>query len=141
MSENHSSADKKDKNGTPELSAEELRETERDLECGERDPNGMAPNEPGAKLDAGKPRTGLVFRGFARALQQVVNVGTYGARKYSPNGWLHVPDAIERYEDALDRHLLADKSGEELDPESGLPHLAHAAWNILALIELREREK
>jgi hypothetical protein len=32
------------------------------------------------------------------------------------------------------RHLWAFWKGEEIDPESGLPHLAHAAWNIFTLL-------
>ena len=91
---------------------------------------------PGAKLDAGKPRPGLVLKGFRRALMEVAKVGTMGARKYSDNGWEHVPDGFNRYTDAMWRHLLE----EGLDEESGLPHLAHAAWNILAVLELMVRE-
>lgn len=47
----------------------------------EADPNGKKPNEVGAKLDAGKNRLGLVLGGFARALQEIGRVGTYGANK------------------------------------------------------------
>lgn len=107
----------------------------------EADPNGLAAHEAGAKLDAGKRRPQLVLGAFAKALGKVVDVGTYGAVKYSPNGWLSVPDGIDRYGEALYRHLLADLEGEVLDPESNLEHLAHAAWNILAVIELKLREK
>ena len=32
------------------------------------------------------------------------------------------------------RHILAWKRGETNDPESGLPHLAHAGWNCIALM-------
>lgn len=42
----------------------------------ERDPNGIAANQAGAKLDAGKNRLGLVLCGFSRALQEVAKVGT-----------------------------------------------------------------
>lgn len=48
----------------------------------------------------------------------------------------------QRYLDALVRHLLAmvvDPDG--LDPETGLPHLAHVAWNALAVLELQARRK
>lgn len=107
---------------------------------GEADPNGFAPHVPGAKQDAGKVRAGLFFRDFSRALLEVAKVTTYGANKYSPSGWLSVPDAQARYDDAKARHLLRGYQ-EEADPESELAHLAHEAWNVLALLELRLRER
>lgn len=91
---------------------------------------------PGVKLDKGKPRAGLVLGGFSRALLAVADVGTFGAQKYTPHGWLSVPHGIERYTDAMVRHQLAEASGEQTDSESGLSHAAHAAWNALARLEL-----
>lgn len=91
---------------------------------------------PGVKLDHGKPRAGLVLGGFSRALLAVADVGTFGAQKYTPHGWLSVPHGIERYTDAMVRHQLAEASGEQTDSESGLSHAAHAAWNALARLEL-----
>jgi hypothetical protein len=105
----------------------------------EHDPTGRQPHEPGAKLDAGKIRPGLVLGGFSRALQAVSAVGTYGARKYSPNGWRTVPGGVERYTDAMVRHLLEEADASD-DEESGLPHAAHVAWNALARLELMLRE-
>jgi len=101
----------------------------------EADPNGIDPHTPGAKLDAGKLRAGLCVNGFSRALAAVAGITTYGATKYTPNGWRAVPDGLERYTDALYRHLLASAT-EAVDPESGHLHLAHAAWNALAVLEL-----
>lgn len=98
-------------------------------------------HEPGAKLDAGKNRLGLVLGDFAGALWDIGVVGTFGANKYTDHGWLSVPDAKNRYMDALMRHLVSHMRGETNDPESGLKHLAHAGWNILALLELSDREK
>lgn len=37
--------------------------------------------------------------------------------------------------DAAYRHILRFQDGEDLDPETGLHHLAHAAWHCLALIQ------
>lgn len=95
------------------------------------------PHAPGAKLDHGKVRMGLVLGAFRHALRAVGEVGTFGAAKYSDNGWLDVPNGKARYTDALFRHLLAD---DEHDDESGLFHKAHAAWNALAILELHLRE-
>ena len=111
------------------------------MECNtptaETDPHGRDPHEPGAKLDAHKPRTGFVLLGFNRALTEVARVGTFGAAKYTDHGWLSVPNGRERYTDALLRHLLTDESH---DPDSGLLHAAHAAWNALARLELQLRQ-
>ena len=51
----------------------------------------------GVKYDAGKPRYGPVLGGFPRALERVVQVGTFGANKYSDDGWLTVPGGHGRY--------------------------------------------
>ena len=107
----------------------------------EKDPNGKDPHQPGAKLDAGKPRAGLVLGGFAAALAAVVDVGTYGARKYTDNGWKEVPNGVERYTDAMYRHLLAESRGELRDEDTGILHAAHTAWNALARLDLLIRGK
>lgn len=105
----------------------------------ERDPHGLTSGTPGAKFDAGKIRAALVLGDFARALQAVSMVGTFGARKYTPSGWLEVPDAKQRYEDAMLRHWLKEAAGETTDEDSGLLHAAHRAWNALAVLELKLR--
>lgn len=106
----------------------------------EKDPDGLTPDQPGAKLDAGKCRAGLVLGGFARALHAVGEVGTYGANKYSDNGWMQVNNGVSRYTDALWRHMLAEAQGQERDFDTRLLHAAHAAWNALARLDLILRE-
>ena len=106
----------------------------------EADPNGLHPNSPGAKLDAGKVRPSLVLGGFARALWEVSKVGTYGATKYTDNGWMEVADGDKRYDDAKMRHWLKEKMGEKCDKDTNLTHLAHEAWNALARLDLHIRE-
>jgi hypothetical protein len=91
----------------------------------------------GVKNDAGKYRPGLVLGGFANALLAVSVVGTDGAKKYTDGGWKIVPNGEARYVDAALRHLLDDLRGYKVDSDSGSLHLAHAAWNLLAVIELR----
>ena len=86
--------------------------------------------EPGAKFDDGKSSWHLMPWD---AVQGVVDVLDYGANKYCANGWQSVPDARNRYFSAAMRHVLARILGEHKDPESGLPHLAHAATNLLFL--------
>ena len=102
----------------------------------ESDPNGLSQHEAGAKLDAGKNRLGLVLGGFARALEEVGKVGTYGAQRYSPDGWKHVKDGVARYDNAMLRHWFSRRTEGKIDPTTGLMHQAHAAWNALAVLEL-----
>ena len=107
----------------------------------EKDPNGLDSNTAGAKLDAGKNRLGLVLGGFSRSLEEVGKIGTYGAVKYSPNGWVEVTNGIERYTDAMYRHLTEEAKGNQLDSDTGLLHAAHAAWNALARLDLMMRNQ
>lgn len=108
---------------------------------GDVDPDGLSPKDAGAKLDSGKPRLGLVLNGFARALTAVSEVGTMGANKYCDNGWMEVKNGGRRYTDAMYRHFFAEVSDGDFDPESGLLHAAHAAWNALARLELKIRKE
>lgn len=87
----------------------------------------------GRKDDAGKPRWDLLP--FA-ALGDVARVLEFGARKYAPDNWRLVEGWRWRYTRAGLGHLVAFARGEKLDPESGLPHLAHAACCVLFLLEL-----
>lgn len=66
-----------------------------------------------------------------KALMEVAKVAGFGEQKYSRLNYLKGYDWSLSY-DACQRHLHAYWSGEDLDPESGLPHLAHAAWHCLA---------
>lgn len=106
----------------------------------EYDPTGLSQHTPGAKLDGGKVRPELIMRGFANALWAVAEVGTYGANKYTDDGWEKVPDGFRRYTDAMYRHLLQEHMGGAVDQESGLLHAAHVAWNALARLELLLRK-
>lgn len=90
------------------------------------------------KYDGGKAP---IYRGFLAyfpvAAGEVARVSEFGASKYQWNGWRQVPNGIERYSDALVRHLVSQEQGEVLDPDSGLLHAAHCAWNALAILELK----
>jgi len=85
-------------------------------------------SEQGIKHDAGKRRFSLLPWG---PVSSVVDVLEFGARKYAVDNWQRVPDAESRYANATMRHVVARLQGERNDPESGLPHLAHAACCLL----------
>jgi hypothetical protein len=85
----------------------------------------------GVKYDNDKPQWSLLP---FKALKEVVDVLTYGAKKYAPDNWKKVPNARQRYIDAGFRHLTAYAAGEKLDSETGKSHLAHAICCLLYLL-------
>ncbi len=81
----------------------------------------------------------LNLRHLGESLRRAVDVGTYGARKYERDNWLHVEDGINRYYEACGRHVLQILEGKRIDtPDdpndkgSGLPNLNHICWCIYA---------
>ena len=105
----------------------------------EKDPHGMNQHDQGAKLDLGKLSASLLGN-FANALEEVARVATYGAKKYTREGWQYVPNAKERYEDAKFRHLLKYHQGEVVDADSSCFHRACEIWNSLVVLELILRD-
>jgi len=108
----------------------------------ERDPSGLPPGAPGAKLDLGKAplMRGLVHY-FPRACYAVSGLSLVGAEKYSWKGWEKVDDGVNRYGDAEMRHValeeiegLYDKAW--LERGKYILHATASAWNALAKLEL-----
>lgn len=89
------------------------------------------------KFDDGKLSYSLLDRA---ALAWTVAVFTYGSIKYDRFNWRKVENAEERYYDAFFRHVEAWRGGEDYDPETTLPHLAHAACCALMLLGLKHAE-
>jgi hypothetical protein len=80
------------------------------------------------KHDAGKAPLHLVDTYFIESTARVLE---YGAHKYDAWNWARGTFEWSRLYSALQRHLQAFWAGEEIDPESGLPHLAHAACCLM----------
>jgi hypothetical protein len=86
----------------------------------------------GIKYDEGKPRYELLP---PEALEEVVAVFTYGAKKYHDFNYREGL-AWSRIFGAAMRHLWTWWRGEELDKETNKHHLAHAACCVLMLLDL-----
>lgn len=82
--------------------------------------------DEGRKYDDGKPDWSLIP---LTTVEDVVKVLTFGAKKYERDNWQGI--SSDRYLAAAMRHITAYQSGEKLDEESGLPHLAHAQCCLL----------
>ena len=91
----------------------------------------------GVKYDNDKPRWGLVpFKQF----EQVVDVLTFGSKKYADDNWKKVPDAEERYFDAMLRHITEYRYGDKLDSETKKSHLSHAICCALFIMWFDDQE-
>lgn len=87
----------------------------------------------GKKFDQGKLRLSILP---GLAIEQVMKVGEMGAGKYGDYNYkLGMP--VTKYINAAFRHVFLQWlfKREDNDQESGLPHLAHGAWNLLAALE------
>jgi hypothetical protein len=84
------------------------------------------------KHDNGKLRFDLLDDAFEA---EVAAVLTHGATKYADNNWQRAnpSEAKARYYAAIRRHLSAWRRGEEIDPDSGQPHLACVACSVMFL--------
>ncbi len=67
-------------------------------------------------------------------MEAIAEVLTFGASKYGANNWRRGA-RWGRYYAALLRHLFAWWRGQDLDPETGLSHLAHAGRCLVFLME------
>lgn len=97
------------------------------------DPNTVMVTEVGAKYDAEKLRYDLLPW---EALDEVVDVLTFGAKKYKPDNWRLVPEPRRRYVAAALRHIAASMRGEKFDEQSNKSHLAHAVCSLMFALEL-----
>jgi hypothetical protein len=87
------------------------------------------------KHDTGKARMDLLD---PVAIEQLARVLGFGAQKYGPHNWRQGIQQSSLLAAAL-RHLFAHLGGEDADPESGLPHVAHAMCSLMFLLGLRDR--
>lgn len=89
-----------------------------------------ARGEEGVKFDQNKRRIDLVP---TEAINALADVLTAGAVKYGEHNWRHGMDWSRVY-GAAQRHMLAFWGGDDIDEESGMPHLWHALTNMAFLV-------
>lgn len=95
--------------------------------------------EVGDRHNAGKPQLTLVLEADA-ALEGITKVLENGMAKYSRSNWrkgLHHVGII----DSMMRHVMKYLNGEDIDPESGLPHVDHIGCNALFLSQMFHTRK
>lgn len=82
----------------------------------------------------GATKAPLSFLPFG-ALVPVAQVMVNGAKKYGRANWRQYSVQRTIYLEAALRHIAADLEGETIDPESGLPHAAHAVAGLLIMMD------
>lgn len=84
----------------------------------------------GLKYDTEKPRTDLLD---PLALEGLAAVLAFGAKKYAAHNW-RGGISYSRLLGAALRHTFSILRGEDIDPESGLPHVDHlgCCWMFLS---------
>jgi 5'(3')-deoxyribonucleotidase len=85
----------------------------------------------GLRYNQGKTRHDLLP---PYAINELARVLTKGAEKYEPRNWekgMKWSTVLA----SLKRHVNAFESGEDVDAESGLSHMAHAMCNAMFLVE------
>jgi hypothetical protein len=90
----------------------------------------------GTKHDNGKPDLSLLP---FKALEDVARVMMFGANKYGRGNYKQGLQ-VTRLLAAAIRHIGAFAEREDKDPESGLPHVAHAVTNLLFIMYMLENK-
>jgi len=93
--------------------------------------------EQGKKADDGKNPMDLLS---GIALAACARVLGFGAKKYAAHNW-RMGLSHSRISAAILRHLFAYLDGEDLDPESGLPHVDHVLCEAMFLSEMVRTRK
>jgi len=91
--------------------------------------NNLREQEQAMRFNSGKPQYSLID---LHALEPCARVLEFGAKKYTRDNWKKGMD-LTKILDSLLRHVAALRSGELIDPESGLPHIGHIQCNAMFL--------
>lgn len=94
---------------------------------------GMGPDAPVLEGENGAKQSAIpiVFTTMPlRALWELAKLQKYGDDKYGPHNWRGIPE--DQHLDHAFAHLLSYQLGDLTDD-----HLLHAAWRLVAALELR----
>ena len=102
---------------------------QRAAEYGEEKPTKRASHK-----DDGKPQMSLIDPLFIKACASVLTKATAGG-KYTPHNWRNGIE-VSRLLNSCLRHINEFADGTDIDPESGEPHIVHAACNLMFILRM-----
>ena len=102
-----------------------------------QDEEAQMGQEGAGRFSEGKIRHDLVA---PWSLNEIARVYTYGTIKYDDDNWWKGLKWKKDVFGCILRHVWKWFRGEKFDDESGLHHMAHAAWNCMTIMEY-ERNK
>lgn len=97
----------------------------------------------GIKNDDNKlPYSVVLTKQFPLAIKSIIARSEYGHKKYIDSdkdymNFKRIPNAEERYFNAMGRHFFNDGEKDETE----IDHLTALAWNTLALLQLKLEKK
>ena len=101
------------------------------------DMQGLYSQPVGKKDDQDKPPMQLLD---SIAMEGVASVLAFGAKKYKEHNWRNGL-GYSRLIGAIMRHTAAINRGEDVDSESGLPHVDHLGCSVMFLSNLMKTRK
>lgn len=90
-------------------------------------------SELASRYNTGKSPLSMILEA-RHAMEGMASVLDFGAKKYARGNW-HKGLPHADICDSMLRHISAYLSGEDLDPESGKPHVDHIFTNAMFLAE------
>lgn len=109
----------------------------KDAYAAERAAYAASNSKEAMRFNTGKARWDLLP---GDALSELVAVYTMGAEKYAARNWEKGLKWTNCFASMM-RHSWKWMMGEDLDEESGLHHMAHVAWNALAIVAFFKRRR
>jgi hypothetical protein len=91
-------------------------------------------SDKGEKLDQGKPPLDLIPY---EALEEIARVLDFGAKKYARANWAKGIE-YSRLISGILRHVNSFNAGQDVDPETGISHMAHAGCGIMFLLYMEK---